>query len=1092
MGTLDFSASASSFHTALDVPADRSPHITVDPNRTSPGARQLLHGLDTDVQLGREYQSSPIHGPGGMPTQNLTPLSRAATNGDTKSQSVDDIIAALREISKTASPEHLAAIRSALALGAEDKAVASAQHQIQDPANTALIRRKSFFQPGLATRDSSPNVLRKKKRPDASDRETSQTWSPDMFITSPLAQLANLKDGQMHDAVARAATPSECDYQLGAYKLGSLRVINGAASPEPTQLSAPRVPTSHTNLTRMQDYFTASDGTGSHCADERSTVDGASAPPTPGEGVSQQDTMYQPRLSQHLRPAPSAQSLRSERPSSRNMTRSPASPMGPRQPPLSRMKSAESWSSNASARPAAADYLSMYSTEASSNPFLSTYAAEEAIVDDDEDEEDEDDTVIHDPYHDSTFTHEPSLDPARHDQGPWRLNGPSISRSEHSVVLSETSSYYPDLPQEPEAHTHARPRLAYDSGYGSESSLRLEADAKRHSSPIYMHHEQHLSAPTLPNVGKLNVHGKPKASTDWAGTGQDEDMTPIHKTLSVPQVLHGVDSIDFFHGSLPVSPLERGTKSPSLLAASSYALSSPASTLNTPSKASAKSSPAASPRPNKLQKKRNPFQRAKSSPVVVQTAQEVTISDNVPAVPDEVVKKYVRRMSQNPEMENLEHTFRSVSACANRTETSSVMTNLETVEIRFPSPTPSPQGKRASSRGRKDQRRSLGAEVSPHRFLRSLSSSFSQSGERRKSGSMPRDDEELIGVELADFGTVAASLGSSPYEQATPMTARAPRAPTSRMPQPHQISYRPAPGKNLVGMSEEQASRLAMLRSRDRLMNMGNQMQQPGPRPLEARIRDIESNGEYRRPRPLSTAHGVPPVPMLPSNARTARPKSMYEQTNSRNEVLTGSPNFKRDGEGVQESPIADWNGTAKLWRQRRKSIGEGLLRRQYLGEDGKSQHEQNKSDEHHGHAPLSAGKGTTMPAWASHTVASRDNPSEALLARPQSQASRGTTGSRSASPEKLVARMSQSVHPLSAARTASPTQKIRDRAAMFERASAGNRGAPMPPRESADIYQRPSSAMSNFSEDGRRDVKLMGGPNMSMLSMSMQLRRDG
>ncbi|KAL9605106.1 MAG: hypothetical protein Q9219_000040 [cf. Caloplaca sp. 3 TL-2023] len=91
------------------------------------------------------------------------------------------------------------------------------------------IRRRSLYTPGIATRGE--DILRKPPPPAQVSSQAAREYyyNPSLPESSPLSRLANLRSLQ-----TGRSTPSELDYtHLGALKLGTLRVTNGAASPVP-------------------------------------------------------------------------------------------------------------------------------------------------------------------------------------------------------------------------------------------------------------------------------------------------------------------------------------------------------------------------------------------------------------------------------------------------------------------------------------------------------------------------------------------------------------------------------------------------------------------------------------------------------------------------------------------------------------------------------------------------------------------------------------------------------------------------------------------------------------------------------------------
>lgn len=337
-------------------------------------------------------------------------------------------------------------------------------------------------------------------------------------------------------------------------------------------------------------------------------------------------------------------------------------------------------------------------------------------------------------------------------------------------------------------------------------------------------------------------------------------------------------------------------------------------------------------KPNKLQRKRAQSQRDLRESVVVQTPRVV---DTVPSVPGNVASEFARRMSINPRMEHLEHTYDSVSACD---RTSNAPEPAIAAPIRFPSPTRSPADSPASGRGRKTQRPNSGNGIFPQRLFRSSSRKTLR---KKKSGEFRIDtSDEVIGV--ADFGSVADSLGTSPYDIASRDTR--PR-PSNEVTHPHQItSRRVRPVKSTVGMDEQAASQYAMRRSRDRLANLSNS---PDSSQSDAERSFDITNDPW--PGDDMPAEDVPPVPSIPKRRPKSRPRTLNgplksyttsEDVSERSswtlpeseDVKAVAPPVERapsmdESQGIEQGVTKGWEAQAKLWRQRRKSIGEGLGR---------------------------------------------------------------------------------------------------------------------------------------------------------------------
>jgi hypothetical protein len=117
---------------------------------------------------------------------------------------------------------------------------ASTSRSNSDSTFYAPIRRRSLQQHGVATRNSwVDNDSRATLPSQAAAQEDLQSYyyDPAKPASSPLTDLVNMAP-HFTDYVPgepRAQTPNDHDYaQIGAFKLGSLRITNGAASPAPS------------------------------------------------------------------------------------------------------------------------------------------------------------------------------------------------------------------------------------------------------------------------------------------------------------------------------------------------------------------------------------------------------------------------------------------------------------------------------------------------------------------------------------------------------------------------------------------------------------------------------------------------------------------------------------------------------------------------------------------------------------------------------------------------------------------------------------------------------------------------------------------
>ncbi len=202
--------------------------------------------------------------------------SRLSLVPDSRALDVDSAIAILGELKESASQQELVALRTSAphatytsllkcamtdpalgkTLSQDNDANAEIESHTLDSEAKKVIRRRSLaVVPGMATRvEESRSVQRKPVRPlpvtwESVQRARFLSAGQAPLSPAPLAQLAlpEFSGPEAGRPSSRAATPAGIEYsQLGALKLGSLVVTNGAASPEPKMPSATGT-----------DYFTA-------------------------------------------------------------------------------------------------------------------------------------------------------------------------------------------------------------------------------------------------------------------------------------------------------------------------------------------------------------------------------------------------------------------------------------------------------------------------------------------------------------------------------------------------------------------------------------------------------------------------------------------------------------------------------------------------------------------------------------------------------------------------------------------------------------------------------------------------------------------
>nr|POF01633.1 hypothetical protein CFP56_76865 [Quercus suber] len=177
-------------------------------------------------------------------------LSAVPEKVNVESIDIEKTITLLQELKKVATPSELVALHRALLPTKETEKVKSpAASPLDDRSSPPLAaRRRSVLPPGLATRGgAAEDVLRKPngaRSPPSSSRPPKQG---DWFTHVPagsqnsLAAL-DLADDGANPVTTRLATPTNNTYvHTGVYQHGTLRVTNGAASPVPSIRPAPAV-----------------------------------------------------------------------------------------------------------------------------------------------------------------------------------------------------------------------------------------------------------------------------------------------------------------------------------------------------------------------------------------------------------------------------------------------------------------------------------------------------------------------------------------------------------------------------------------------------------------------------------------------------------------------------------------------------------------------------------------------------------------------------------------------------------------------------------------------------------------------------------
>ncbi|KAB8200642.1 hypothetical protein P875_00011261 [Aspergillus parasiticus SU-1] len=159
--------------------------------------------------------------------------------------------------------------------GSLEEATSSNTHFMIDSPGFSLIRRRSLLtRPGIATRRSVRGATRRCPSPIGQELGFSLSCtdeSPQLFQWPLIDRDDTVLQHTNSLAEVRPPTPGDFEYtHLGALKLGSLRVVNGSASPCPSDRSrlrpsSPTQDTSATHTTELRwsrDHLTQDDPSG--------------------------------------------------------------------------------------------------------------------------------------------------------------------------------------------------------------------------------------------------------------------------------------------------------------------------------------------------------------------------------------------------------------------------------------------------------------------------------------------------------------------------------------------------------------------------------------------------------------------------------------------------------------------------------------------------------------------------------------------------------------------------------------------------------------------------------------------------------------
>ncbi|GAB7357441.1 hypothetical protein MBLNU459_g8366t1 [Dothideomycetes sp. NU459] len=835
------------------------------PSRGTDGSSKDSAGSD---DLSPFAQDSPLSLSGDnytsdTPTRSATSFLNASTNSTSSLNSslsanrasladfsdidVGAAIALLQELKKRASPEDLVALHKALLPTRSNEAELRSsipEEEGREESFAPLIRRSSLLPAGVATRTSSDVLKKYTGRTVSAQRQASRSSSrppqPEQPLVSESTSLPTAIDtldfapATQTKEVARAATPSDFTY-TGTYRIGSLRVTNGAASPEPSILLN-NVERSGASESACENFA----GDGFVTADEGDSGNEAAAPVRqPVRGSAKWLRTYGGSTEDHLRSRTRTNAVNNDeniRDSSADDTILPAARTLPR--PLLRNQVSNM------ARDYAAD-CELTSSPYAEDVLYSNYASRLSTVQD--------------------------LSPIDADGGGpedalKKLNG-GAQRSDGRISLgSDSSESRTDM--DDRAHLRVRRPSMHaksDSGYDSACSWQAQAKAL-------------IKEQKVDDVLKVVLGAGDRAEHDRSDDSSaipsqslplDQHNQPRRPAAIVPPVALARPSIGGLpyekHRSMPVF-------SRPALNVSTTSVPTMASTRTVPAETGKASAP--TKQAKKLQKVRPQSQQQPSS-ATVQSPKDV-LDGTVPGVPDATSFNFSRRLDRTPGMSHLDHTFGSVAHTASESAEAArhprVSETLRQLNEASEDTEGSPRG-----RGRKQDTK-VGPKDAESPPLEKRRSIFRLRG-RSRSKSRKRTSAEIVQTPteedpmptVSDFGTVAQSLGGSPYDIATrQFRSISGNDGARRVFHPHEISN--ALGGPIVGMDDATAAEFARMKSQKR----AEQQQQERAR-----------SQSRSRPRHVAECaivqdrHRSPVSPSKPSPANSSRSRSSNRRSAS-------------------------------------------------------------------------------------------------------------------------------------------------------------------------------------------------------------------
>jgi hypothetical protein len=796
-------------------------------------------------------------------------------------------------------------------------------------ATLSPIRRRSLFMPGIATRGS--DILRKPPPPEHLLTQSARDYyfNPHHSESSPLARLAALdlaEDGR-RSPVVRTETPCDLDYnQLGYLKLGTLRIMNGTASPVPSERS-PRLRSGRStpDLRRDDDYYTASEG---HSSEDEATGD-AHRQDARSLGISYpnvEEVYVSPRTTWNVteKPPPgrvrTGSPLRFERAMHSPVDEFVAGRISPERNtrPLSFVEcpvlSPDGATSIAQEYISEITHVSSNETSSIAQEYISELPVSPFSFEDSTPDDRPQVTSKATEYDDMLFDDEAMVvSPREEIPDPCDFDAPQMSSASRKDFRADSIS---DGSQEGDTTStttpsHGRhmgkPLSKTDSGYSSSASLGSvtnvqvlkpsQPDAPEAVFPVFE------KEPYLPDI-------REDSSLHRTSLAQPRPTLPACQSILMKPKPK----------PRPVAPVMNSHRP---------------STESVQTVISTSSTRSATSGPKKLQKPRPLSQPIPAKYITVQGYRELAQA-HIPPVPSEIAAKHAERLSNFP---LLEHTYPSLNHTRSN-ETMSTGSIPPYVPIRFPSPACSMESSSASGGARP----LTAPRPPPHRDYSSMEPSLA---ERRSSlQRVPGQIDFVTGI--SDFGTVNESLGASPYDIARSSLPPIPsRLSGARPTHPHQIGLGTTRVKTFAGMDAQEAAELARLRSK----TLAERQQLPFA--LKQKLFDDRGGIPGKQPRPKSVMGDMPPLPSLsgprdqfPENCQTSEQYRALPQTPSSRasplpaKLRKAPPTQQQETQLPKISHAAaiefhkSWEPHRQAWRQRRKSAGEGLFTRRSVSSE--------------------------------------------------------------------------------------------------------------------------------------------------------------